>query len=284
MTFAIRQINLQFSQDNEEPVNLTGLKCQAVILNPSVLAKLQLRVWGMTLDQMNRYSNVGSNATNLTNRTVTVSAGIQGQVLAQIFSGNIISSYIDFSSVPDVCFVVEASTGAEFLARGAASTSYPGSVNAEDVIRSLASSIDYGFTNGEGDNAAHAIIQNQQLNGSVIQQMQTIARASAIPMVIENNTVSIWANDGFRDGVSITLNEGNGMVGYPTYWAAGFAVKSEYNPMISIGRQITISSIIPKANGTFAIQYVTHELSTFIPDGPWFTTARLSPPPYVPNN
>ena len=54
--------------------------------------------------------------------------------------------------------------------------------------------------------------------------------------------------------------------------------------MISIGRQITISSIIPKANGTFAIQYVTHELSTFIPDGPWFTTARLSPPPYVPNN
>ena len=165
MTFAVRQINLQFFQDNEEPVNLTGLKCQAVILNPSVLAKLQLRVWGMTLDQMNRYSNVGSNATNLTNRTVTVSAGIQGQVLAQIFSGNIISSYIDFSSVPDVCFVVEASTGAEFLARGAASTSYPGSVNAEDVIRS----------------SMFELYLLQVLSGAPLSLPEPPARGSAVP-------------------------------------------------------------------------------------------------------
>jgi hypothetical protein len=215
---------------------------------------------------------------------VTVLAGNQGGTLAQIFSGFIISSYIDFGNAPDVSFVVEASTGAEFLAKAAASNSYPGSANAEDIIASLAKSIGYDFSNGENGNAAHAIIQNQQLSGSAIQQMQTIARAAAIPMAIENNTVYIWANDGFRDGVKINLSADTGMVGYPSYWAAGFVVKSEFNPMICIGRTITVKSVIPKANGSFAVQYASHELSTFTPDGPWFTTARLGPPPYVPVN
>lgn len=281
MSFKVRVINLQFSQNGDAPVNLTGLKCQAIILNPSVLAKLQLRVWGMTLDQMNQFSNVGSNATVATNRTVTLSAGNEDSILAQIFSGFIVSSYIDFASAPNVSFVVEASTGAEYLSAAASSNSYPGSVNAEDIIESIATSIGYNFNNGEGNNKAHAIIQNQHLSGSAIQQMQTIARAAAIPMAIENNTVYIWANDGFRDGVTISLNSQNGMIGYPSYWAAGFVVRSEFNPMICIGRTINVKSVIPKANGSFAIQYASHELSTVTSDGPWFTTARLGPPPYV---
>jgi hypothetical protein len=114
--------------------------------------------------------------------------------------------------------------------------------------------------------------------------MQAVARAAAFPLVIENGTVTIWPNDGTRDDVVIELGPKTGLVGYPTFWEAGFVVKSEFNPLIANGRAVKLTSSIPKANGSWPTQNVTHELSTLSPDGPWFTTARLAPSVYVPVN
>lgn len=122
------------------------------------------------------------------------------------------------------------------------------------------------------------------MSGSTIEQIQTVARNASFPLIIENNTVTIFPNDGSRDDIVVNLSAETGLVGYPSYWEAGFVVKSEFNPIITIGRVINLKSQIPKANGKFPIQYVTHELSTLTPDGPWFTTSKLSPAVYVPKN
>jgi len=284
MTFAVRQIDLQFTNANGEAVVLKGLRCSATITNPggnSAFGQLQLRVYGMTLNQMNEYSSSGSNMVAVQDQSVTVNAGNEGGILTQVFSGTLISSFIDLSSVPDVGFVCAAVAGYYNKAAPAASNSYPGAQNAEDIIGSLAQSIGYAFDN---PNNAHAVVQNQYLSGSVVDQMQQVARAASLPLAIENKTVTIWPNNGTRDDIEIELSAKTGLVGYPSYWEAGFTVRSEFNPIIAIGRTINLTSELPKANGKFPVQYVTHELSTLTPDGPWFTTSKLSPSVYVPIN
>lgn len=284
MTFAFRQINLQFTSANGKTVKLEGLRCSAVITNPggnSAFGQLQLQVWGMTLNQMNEYSSTGSNMVAVQDQSVTVTAGNQGGSLNQVFSGTLISSFIDLSNPPEVSFVCAAVAGYYNKAAPSAPNTYEGSQKAEDIIRALAGQIGYAF---ENKNGATAVVQNQYLSGSIIDQMQAVARAASFPMVIENNLVTIFPNNGTRDDIVINLSAETGLVGYPSYWEAGFVVKSEFNPIIAIGRIINLKSQLPKANGKFPIQYVTHELSTLTPDGPWFTTSKLSPAIYVPVN
>lgn len=281
MTFAIRQINLQFTSADGSVVSLQGLRCSAVITNPggnNAFGQLQLRVYGMTLEQMNQYSAAGSNMVAVQDQSVTVTAGNYGGTLNQVFSGTLISSYIDFSSVPDVCFTCAAVAGYYNKAAPSAPNTYKGAQNAEDIIASLASAIGYSFNN---PNKARAVLQNQYVSGSVIDQIQQVAKAASLPMSIENDTITIWPNNGTRDDIVIKLSPQTGLVGYPSYWEAGFIVKSEFNPIVTNGRIIDLTSSLPKANGQFPVQYVTHELSTLTPDGPWFTTSKLSPGPYV---
>lgn len=67
------------------------------------------------------------------------------------------------------------------------------------------------------------------------------------------------------------------MVGYPQFFELGLLVRSLYNPEVQVGRQMQVTSSVPKANVTWPIVRVTHDLATMLRKGPWFTTAILQP-------
>ena len=287
MNFNTRYIKLQFSDVSGSTIVLDGLRCAAVITNPggsSAFGNLHLKVYGMTLEQMNEYSSVGANMVAVQHRTITVSAGNIGSIPSQVFAGTIISSYIDFSSVPDVCFVCDAVSGYFAQSKEIGPLQLNGQANAEDLIQAIAESNGFTFSNAKAPNNAHFIVQNQYIAGSAIEQMSKISALYSFQMVIENNGDFIWSNMGTRDTVEVDVNPDNGLVGYPSYWAAGFMIKQEFNCNNLVGRIVHLKSTIPKANGSWPIQTATHELSTVTPDGPWFTTSKLSPQPYVANN
>lgn len=284
MSYAKRQINLIFStKDNE--IYLEGLRCQAIITNPggnNAAANLQLRVYGMTMAHMNELSSTGANLIALDNVSVTVLAGNQGEAIGQIFSGGVLKSYIDFSSLPEVSFICSAQAGLWEKANPVAPNSWNGAQNAEDLIASLVTQLGSPWT--FVNNGAHAIVQNQYAYGSVINQIQKIAKAACLPLSIEKNTISIWANDGTRDDMVIDVNPQNGLVGYPSYNDVGFTIKTEFNQNLINGRMVNLTSSLPKANGKIPIQDSVHEISTASPEGAWFTTVVLSPSNYVPKN
>lgn len=283
MAFKRRVINLQFSK-NDKTLTLNGLRCSAVISNYGGLdgcARLQLKAYGMTLAQMNEYSSVGTALVQLGDVSLSVMAGTEDGPMAQIFQGFLIASYIETAGSPEIAFTAAAQSGYNIKGLPAASNSFKGAKNAEDIIQSLAQSAGLNFVNKGG---AHGVVQNQNLSGSILDQIQKVAKAAALPVIVENGTVTIWPNDGKRDNIVIDLGPDNGLVGYPSYYTSGFIVKSEYNPLMVIGRTVNLRSSIPKANGQFGIMTSTHELSTMQPDGPWFTTCMLAPPPYVSPN
>ncbi len=297
MSFVDRKIVVQFTDPNiatvrspnngGNAISFGGLKCAATIINPggsSAYGTLHIKIYGLTLEFMNEYSSVGANMVAIQQRGITVSAGDGKAEPFQVFSGTIISSYIDFSSAPDVSFVVDAVSGYYAQAVTVESLQLEGSANAEDLIQSIATTNGFTFTNAKSPNNAHFIVQNQYISGSAIEQMSKLAALASFPMTIENNGVYIWANMGVRDTVIVDVNSSTDLVGYPSYWASGLVVKQEFNSNNLVGRIINLKSIIPKANGKWPIQTTTHELSTVTTDGPWFTTSKLSPQPYVSNN
>lgn len=282
--FAKRILQVQFTSSNGDKVDLSGYRCYAVIDNPGgyeAFGALELRVFGMPLSLMDQYSSTGFTMSAVQDQSVTVSAGYVGGAVAQVFKGTIIRSRIEFEQ-PEVAFCVSAIAGFYKKATSAAANSYNGAQNAEDIIASLAKSIGYQFVN---KNKAHAVLQNQYLYGSAIDQIMSVSRACNLPVVIENEQVIIFPNNGVRDDIVIELSPDNGMVGYPKYWEAGFIVQSEFNPLIANGRTVKVTSTIPKSNGSWPVQAVTHLLgSEVIGSAPWFTIAKLSPSNYVPAN
>ena len=88
----------------------------------------------------------------------------------------------------------------------------------------------------------------------------------------------MWPADTPIDDVVIEAGPSSNpeMVGFPVYWEAGIVVTTLYNPQVQIGRQMKVTSSIPKANGLWDIIQVQHDLTTMLPKGPWFTTAILA--------
>ena len=284
MTFKKRILKVQFTSANGASVDLSGYRCFAVIDNPggySAFGSLELKVFGMSLAQMNEYSSTGFDMVALQKLSVTVSAGDEGGAVAQVFKGTIVRARPEFNP-PESAFCVSAVAGFFEKGTSAAANSYNGAQNAEDIIQSLAQSIGFDFVNKK---KAHAVLQNQYLYGSAIDQIMSISKACNLPVVIENNQVIIFPNTGTRDDIVIELSAENGMVGYPKYWEAGFIVESEFNPLIANGRMVKVTSEIPKSNGSWPVQAVTHILaSESFGNAPWFTIAKLSPSTYVKQN
>ena len=282
--FKKRIIQLQFADQNGKIVDMTGYRCQALISNPGgyeAYASLELRVFGMSLDLMNEYSSVGFNLIADKKLAITVMAGDEGGAIAQVFKGSVIRSRIEISQ-PEAVFAVSAVAGYYDKATSAAANSYQGAQNAEDIIKSLAQSIGYEFIN---KNNAHSVLQNQYLYGSAIDQINSISRACNLPVVIENDQVIIFPNNGTRDDIVIELSPETGLVGYPKAWEAGLDITAEFNPLIANGRMVKLTSQIPIYNGSWPIQSVEHALSSeTFGDSPWFTFCRLSPSNYVPAN
>jgi hypothetical protein len=281
MSFVERAIDVQFTlaegtlQGDNNIVTLTGHRCEALISNPggdNMIGSLQMRIFGMKAEDMNKFSTAGANPMSYKNNIVKVSAGDVGGQIRQVFEGTIIRSAINYNTAPDVSFNVTAVSA--FFAQVAPTSpnSYKGEVDVATVIESLAKSIGYAFFN----NGVSVVLNNQYLSGSAIDQISTIANAARIPVCIENGAISIWPNDGTRDGLEVDLSPETGLVGYPEFTDIGFAVRSLHNPDIVNGRKVRVrGSQVEKANGRWVTQTVMHELSTMAPDAPWFTNANL---------
>lgn len=280
MSFINRQIDVIFYDNNkkqDEVLTLKGHRCELIVTNDGgtyAAAIMHLRIFGMSLKAMNQYSSIGSQLVRDKgeNFGIIINAGDEGGAINQIFSGDVASSYIDFNSVPEVSFVVSAQTGVNAKINVVPAKSWKGTFNVATAIQGIAKDMGFAFLNNDN---LQVTLTDQAVGGSAIDQILTLANNAGIPVTFENNTVAIWANESSRDNTIINVSPSLGMVGYPSYWDAGLFVKTIFNPNVFNGRKVNLSSEIPKANGIFKVLSATHELSTLLPNGSWFTTIKL---------
>lgn len=269
---------MSFAFSGAQSGNFTAAGLRASVSVQSFPGRLgstaQVKIWGLTLDQMNAYSSRIPAGVAAEQFNLVIQAGDLGEQLTEVVNGAIYRSFINLSSVPDSLFEVTM-IDTYMAASPIAAQSQAGTQNAEDLIQSLCAAASLTFDNSAG---AHAVLSNQSTYGSAVDQIERIAKAAKFSWRIIGTKLSIWPEGSPVDQTVIEVGPTSDpeMVGYPGYWEAGLVVTSLYNPQVQIGRQMKVASSIPKANGTWDIVQVQHDLVTMIPKGPWFTTAVLA--------
>ncbi len=286
MSFKERQINLTIKKtDGSENISLQGYRCEAHVFYPKGMgaAALNLKIYGMSLKEMMAFTYFGTKKGQSSGTEIELYAGNAGERLVLLFSGPITRAYPCFEA-PEASLVIKASNSFIVSSKGidATPSSVPGGMDVAARMQNLATRIGYGFDNIK--NSVQVQLHDQYLHGSVIEQIKQLAAAAAIPYTIANNQVTIWASTGVDDGTVVEIGPDRGMVGYPSFSDSGLNIKCEFNPILIVGRQIQLTSQLTIASGHFTVSTVRHELSTYTPDGAWFTTVQTSAFPLLTAN
>lgn len=283
MTFVMREISLTFrlargeklADGESDTLTLAGHRCEAIIENPGGnlnLGRLQLRVYGMKLADMNKFSTNHVLPLVVRGDSVSLSAGDAASGMKRVFEGTITSACVNYQGMPDIAFDVYAQSGFLYQVKDAAVNSLAGEVDVATLIESLAKQMGYAFKN----NGVNVKLSNPYLHGTLIEQLLSVTEAARIPCSIENETVTIWPNDGSVEGDVIQIGPGNGLVGYPSFTRTGIQISAEFRPEITLGRRVSLQTSVEKARGEWYIQNFRHELSTVQPHGPWFSIVNLA--------
>lgn len=268
-----------FGESGNDTIEVTGLRVMASIAKSGgdSMTQLDMRVFGLPLDVMNKLTILGKPLIYGRKNIVIVSAGDDDAGVAVVFAGTIMEAWVDAKGAPAVSLVLRAMTGGLEALKPTQPTSFKGTVDAATVVASIAQQNGHGIENS----GVSVQISNPYLAGTMLQQLQTIARAGNFNCVIEDPDgrapyVAIWPVNGVRGGLVPLLSPDTGLVGYPMRTENGIALTTLFNPTITFGGQVQVKSSVTPANGGWTVFNIVHDLESELPDGKWFTMLECS--------
>jgi hypothetical protein len=267
-----------FAESGTDTTTFSGLRATAKITRNGGLSAstLSLRVYGLTLQTMNDAVQYGAPNSWVNPNNVTVQAGDVISGMNLIFTGQSTGSWIDASGAPDVCFAMEAFENQYLAIAPANPASYEGPTNCVTILQNIATQMGFSLE----DNGVNITLPDQYFSGTLTDQAQQVAQTANLNIDLDGSTktLSVWPKFGNRDTPDPPLliaGPGGNLVGYPNYTTSGVSVKTLFNPNIKAGNTLVVEgSLIKAANQTWATYSVTHDLSSEMPDGPWFTSAE----------
>lgn len=257
-------------------LTIDGLRCSVRITNVvgGSANNADLRVYGLTLDQMNRLSTLQRLYTLDRQNILTIMAGddVNGMYIA--YKGEIALGWIDANGSPDIAYDCTCIGGYSGALAPTPAVSYPGTADAAIIAKNIAAAMGVDFINS----GVSVILSQPALNGTAVQQFQSLKQQANIDGTIENGVMAIWPKNGARDGAIPLISKDTGMIGYPTFDGVGIGVRTIYNPQLKQGQQVKVQSELAVASGTFNIFSLSHALDAETPGGLWETsfTGRTS--------
>lgn len=240
------------------------------------MSELSVRIYGMPLSQMNEFSRFGTTPMTFNGDTVMVLASNDSGSMSKVFEGTMVNACQDYSAAPDVAFIITALGGLIQALQPASPSSFPGTVDAADVLEGLAKQGGLNFEN----NGVSVQLSRPYYSGALRTQILECIEDAGINGVIEDGTLAIWPAGGVRAGTIAVISPSTGMVGYPAPTNVGGAlVNSLFNPGLRFGARVQVEgSTIPQANGAWDVITVTHDLESEVPGGKWITQVELVAP------
>lgn len=289
MSFAKRAIAVSFrlgqgsfGDSGFDTIKLTGqlrASARVSISGGPAMAQLDLSVYGMTLDHMNKLATMGPilNVEGTRNNEVIVEAGDTTNGLGVVFQGTIREASFDFSGMPNCSFRIQAFTGTMLALRPVQPTSYNGLSDVATIFASLAKQGQVTFQN----NGVTAQLIDPYFPGTIWDQMESCAKSAGINWVhdAQSNAVVIWPKNGSRGGAIPVVSASTGLIGYPSFSNLGIICNCLYSPNISIGQIVKVESTLTLANGQWTIKTVNHSLESETPGGQWSTNFLANPDP-----
>ena len=270
-------------------LNLDGFRSVASIqtvqggLSPFVGRGL-IQLWGMKPADMAKLSTLGMDIARINKNALWVFAYDEGNSAnaVQVFAGTIQQARLNYNAMPDVLLELDCFGAGDQQTQGIPATSIEGDGDVAAMLQGICAACDPPVT--FVNKGISSKLSNPAYAGSPEQQIRNICLDSGTAYTLQGGTLTIWDGNKNIDGVTIDMGPDMGMVGYPEYSMMGFDVTMEFNPDVQVGRFMNLKPAqasnavpvpgIPSSN--LFIRMVEHELSSEMPDGPWFTHAHLT--------
>lgn len=254
-----------------------GLRIRAEITadTGNSMGSALVRIFGLTLDLMNQASTMGLGPpVSARNNTLTVAAGDVGAPFSQVFAGTLQDAFQDFGGSPETCLTCQGYAGLIEKLRPAPPSSYKGGVDVAVILKDLAQKTGRVFSN----NGVSAILNNQYLEGTLLDQINLACTAGHVQSDLTNNQLAIWPMGQDRGGAVTLISPATGMQGYPMVGGSNYLrITTLFNPALVLGSRVQIESQLTRARGLWTIYLVTHALESETPGGAWFTSFECRP-------
>jgi len=261
-----------FGEGGENTVELTGYRMSANIQMPGGvnMTTLDLRIWGMPLDVMQKLTVLNILAFGQARRNViTLLAASEGTTPTVVFSGTLLEAWADASAPPDMLFVVSAQTGGFDSFKPVPPTSYSGSVDMPTILAGIGRLMEPA--RAVENNGVTAVFDNVYLPGTPIQQIRKACRMADCEYIITDSAIAIWPRGSKRGGSTLFVSPETGLVGYPRFSQSGLAFRLLFTPALIFGQQVEVSSVLGAACGSWKVAALSHTLEAELPGGGWFT-------------
>ena len=277
MSFARRTISITitlgagtFGDDIGETVTLTGLRMSVsvAVAGGAAQGQLNAKIYGLTLDKINRLTQIGPIATQSRFNRILVAAGDEGQAQTVVFQGVIREAYGDFSAAPEVALNIVANSALDSAVLPIAASSWKGvGITVDSIMSFLAGKAMLKYVN----DGVTEVLSNPYLQGTPLTQIQQCAKAAGINYSTENGLLAIWPKFGNRKVPKVIISPDTGMVGYPAFSSTGLSINSIFIPNLTLGGVVTVDSSLAIAKGDWHVSTLTHVLECEKPGGAWYT-------------
>lgn len=276
--------------DGSTVLTLDGFRSVASIqtaqggLSPFVGRGL-VQLWGLKPSDMAKLSTLGLDIARINKNAMWIFAYNEGGSAnpTQVFAGTIQTARLNYNATPDVSLEIDCYGAGDQQLQAIPATSVPQAGDVATMLQGICAACDPQLT--FVNKGVSAQLVNHAVGGSAFDQVHDICSAApGVAYKMEGGVLTIWNANENIDGVSVDTGPDLGMVGYPEYSRMGFDITTQFNPEIQVGRFLNLKASqapnaipvpgIPSSN--LFIHMVEHELSSEMPDGPWFTHAHIT--------
>lgn len=259
-----------FDNTGANRLTISGLRASVTIeqAGSAALGKAEITIYGMTLSQMNRLSTLGQKVSFVRKNVVTVEAG-DANGMAQVYQGNILQGWADFTAMPQAAFRIAVSSSILAQVQPIPPTTVNGPADVATIMAGLANQGNFHFEN----NGVTATLYYPYFPGTVKEQIKRCADHAGITWTIDEKTgtLAIWPKGSARGSQTQIVSSDTGMIGFPVFNSLGVQIRSLYNPSLTFGQRIQVQSKLTAANQEWIISSLTHSLDAATPGGQWHT-------------
>lgn len=264
-----------FSSGNNT-LTIEGLRASVNINNAggAVLSTLRASIYGMTASDMNAITTTKWDPSFAKN-TVSVTT-VDGTQETLVFQGNIVNAWGIYAGMPEVYLMVEAQNNylGQITSPDPTRTTITAATTIATVMQNLASSLGVQF---ENNGVTGTVKEGQTLSGSYVDQVRTMAQTYNFSYFFDptSDTLAITPLNTPRQTQSVPLiSAQTGLQGYPIFNGYGVQFDALFNPAILFGGTVEVQSAIPKANGSWMVVQMAHQLESQTPGGQWKSTVN----------
>lgn len=271
LKFVITMGTARFDDKGTDRVTLIGYRAVADIdkAGGMMMSTLRAKIYGVKQADMNTITTLQWKPETKIANVVEVFA-VDGGVETLVFAGNIVNAWGDYQSMPDVYLHIQAQAAYFSQLFSSKPRSFKGSIDVGKVMGQIAQDMGLVFEN----NGVSVQLSDVYLANTGLEQAKELAKMAGCNFYIDDKVLAITPLHGPRIGPIPDISAESGLVGYPTFDGVGVVFQTLFNPAITFGGRVKLTTDLTQAAGEWIVTCVSYRLESEKPDGAWFATVR----------